>query len=306
MTLQQMRCVVAAAKYQSFHRAAEHLYITQPSVTHQIQQLERELGATLFDRTQRKTVLTEAGRLFYEDAVGILDRVELAAQRVRQASDGGTLIVISEEMIHFAELPRVLSAFHHEMPQVLLNMTEEDRAGIRNAAQKRIADVTIAPMAAFQDLQNINCVSLGRGQQYCVMPSEHPLAGVKKIIPSDLEGHTLIIPDTYHCPPELRQFFRSFQEQLREIRFCYAGSPRQAVDMVRAGLGIAFFPEFAIPDIHDLTAAPVECAEPVELAAAWHNDADHAAVRCFVRILRQVMQPEKGIFTDSCRNAGVR
>lgn len=293
MTLQQMRCVVAAAKYQSFHRAAEHLFITQPSVTHQIQQLERELGATLFDRTQRKTVLTEAGRQFYEDAVGILDRVELAAQRVRQASDGQTLIVFCEEMIQFAELSRVLTAFHQEMPQVLLHMTEEDRAGVRNAAQKRIADVTIAPMAAFRDLQDVNCVALGRGQQYCVMPQEHPLAGAEKIVIEDLEGQTLIIPDTYHCPPELRQFFRSFEDQLRGSRFCYAGSPRQAVDMVRAGLGMVIFPEYAIPDIQGLAAVPVNCAEPMELAAAWHTGSDRAAVRSFVRILRQVMQPDK-------------
>lgn len=289
MTLQQLRCMVAAAKYQSFHRAAEHLFITQPSVTHQIQQLERELGVTLFDRTQRKTVLTDAGRLFYEDTVGILDRLELATQRVRQASDNGTLIVVCEEMIHLEELSKVLMAFHGEMPKVLLNLAEEDRPGIRNAVQKHIADVAIAPLAAVRDLPDVSYVLLGRGRQYCVIPAGHPLAAKQEVKPEDFSGQTLVIPDTYHCPPELRQFFRSFQERVDGIHFCYAGSPQQAVDMVQAGLGVAIFPEFAMPKTEKLVTVPVSGAERMELAAAWRTDADRPAVKCFVGMIKKFM-----------------
>lgn len=289
MTFQQLRCLVAAAKYQSFHRAVEHLFITQPSVTHQIQQLERELGTQLFDRSQRKTVLTEAGRLFYEDTVGILDRLDLAVQRVRQASDKGSLIIICEEMANLEELSKALKVFHRKMPQVLLNLTEEDRPGVRDAINKRIADVTIAPLAAVRDLQDVSYVLLGRGRQRCIMQAGHPMSERDVLTLGDLAGQTLIIPDTYHCPPEQRHFYRTLQEQVPQVRFCYAGTSRQAVDMVRAGLGMAVFPEYALPEIPDLVVADVECRDSADLVAAWHTGSDRAAVRCFVEILKEIM-----------------
>ena len=84
----QLRYFVTVARERNFTRAAEKLHIAQPPLSRQIQQLEDEVGIALFDRGSRPLALTEAGRLLFEQATQVLDRMdEMKAmmQRLRQA-----------------------------------------------------------------------------------------------------------------------------------------------------------------------------------------------------------------------------
>ena len=74
--LHQLRCFVAVASELNFHRAAEHLNMTQPPVSRQVQVLERQLGVQLFDRSRRTIRLTAAGERFYFEARDLLRRAE--------------------------------------------------------------------------------------------------------------------------------------------------------------------------------------------------------------------------------------
>src|SRR5205814_4474501 len=78
----------AVAEALHFGRAAESLQIAQPSLSHQIRQLETELQTTLLHRTKRRVELTEAGRLFLEEARDILSRADRAALRARRTGGG--------------------------------------------------------------------------------------------------------------------------------------------------------------------------------------------------------------------------
>jgi LysR family transcriptional regulator, benzoate and cis,cis-muconate-responsive activator of ben and cat genes len=82
LELRQLRYFVAVARERNFTRAAEALGIAQPPLSRQIQQLEDELGVTLIERGSRPVRLTDGGRLLYEQAVQVLERVE----RLRRSS----------------------------------------------------------------------------------------------------------------------------------------------------------------------------------------------------------------------------
>ncbi|HQA47930.1 MAG TPA: LysR family transcriptional regulator, partial [Bacillota bacterium] len=78
MEFRQLESFVAIAKHGSFTRAAEELYLTQPTLTGHIQAIENELGTVLLNRCGKSVTLTEAGRILYNHAVNILNMREQA------------------------------------------------------------------------------------------------------------------------------------------------------------------------------------------------------------------------------------
>src|ERR1700681_609003 len=95
MEIHQLRYFAAVARAQSFSRAAERCFVSQPSLSQQISKLEKSLGQRLFDRLGRRVVLTEAGRLLLDRAESILAAVDDARRRLRDADaiEGGRVTV---------------------------------------------------------------------------------------------------------------------------------------------------------------------------------------------------------------------
>ena len=87
MELHQLRYVVAVARTKNFSRAAEQCHVSQPSLSQQIQKLEEELGARLFDRMKRQTKLTSHGEAFLLRAVRALDEVDCAQREAKDSTD---------------------------------------------------------------------------------------------------------------------------------------------------------------------------------------------------------------------------
>ena len=93
MELRDLRTFVAVAQQRSFSRAAEALHVSQPALSEQVRKLEDELGATLFERTSRGVVLTDAGEALLPHARTVLAQADIATEAVRMVSHGvaGTL-----------------------------------------------------------------------------------------------------------------------------------------------------------------------------------------------------------------------
>ena len=114
MELRHLRYFVAVAEELHFGRAAEQLRISQPPLSQQIQALEQELGVRLFDRTNRRVALTDAGRLFLEETRRTLAQVDKSVDVARRAEQGeiGELKVGFTSSAPFTSiLPRAILAF---------------------------------------------------------------------------------------------------------------------------------------------------------------------------------------------------
>ena len=134
MEIRQLRSAVAIARRLSFTAAAEELALAQPALSQQIAALERELGVRLFERTNRRVALTDAGRAFVKRAERIIADVGAAAEEMTAYAGGLRGRVVIGTYQSFAEyvLPKLLGRFHAENP------------GIEVALREGIADALLA------------------------------------------------------------------------------------------------------------------------------------------------------------------
>ena len=123
-TLDQLRILKAIAAEGSFKRAADTLYVSQPAVSLQVQNLERQLNVPLFDRGGRKAQLTEAGYLLlsYGDKVLTLCQETCRAIEDLQNLQGGTLIVGASQTTGTYLLPRMIGIFRQKYPDVSVQL----------------------------------------------------------------------------------------------------------------------------------------------------------------------------------------
>jgi DNA-binding transcriptional LysR family regulator len=126
MELRHLRYFVAVARERSFSRAAEVLHIAQPPLSRQIQQLEEELGVQLIKRGTRPAHLTEQGRLLYEQAVQILERMEEIRAIVRRLERSKRNIFSMGFVAStlYGRLPEVIRAYRAARPDTELNLVE--------------------------------------------------------------------------------------------------------------------------------------------------------------------------------------
>lgn len=123
-TLDQLRILKAIAAEGSFKRAADSLYVSQPAVSLQVQNLERQLDVPLFDRGGRRAQLTEAGHLLlrYGDRILSLCEETCRALEDLQNLQGGTLIVGASQTTGTYLLPRMIGLFRHRYPEVAVQL----------------------------------------------------------------------------------------------------------------------------------------------------------------------------------------
>jgi DNA-binding transcriptional LysR family regulator len=123
-TLDQLRILKAIAAEGSFKRAADSLYVSQPAVSLQVQNLERQLDVPLFDRGGRRAQLTEAGHLLlnYGDKILTLCQETCRAIEDLQNLQGGTLIVGASQTTGTYLLPRMIGMFRERYPEVSVQL----------------------------------------------------------------------------------------------------------------------------------------------------------------------------------------
>ncbi len=124
MELRHLRYFVVVAEEQNVTRAAERLHVSQPPLSRQIHDLEEDLGVGLFRRTGKSLALTEAGKIFLNEARAVLLRVDKAVETVRTVAQGdrGQLRIGYAPSLTVELLPKALREFEHERPGVRVSL----------------------------------------------------------------------------------------------------------------------------------------------------------------------------------------
>ena len=247
MTFDQLRAVQAIFRERGFSRAAEKLFITQPALSMQIKALEEELDDLVFERTGRRVVPTEAGRILYQHANSIL--AELAT--VREEIDGikglsrGTISVgCSDTLTRYFLLP-VLSRFSGQHPGIQVKVWNKTTPQIVQMLLDGEAEVGIVTMPV--ERTGVSLQIVGTYEDVAVCSPNFELAGRRSV---DLE--TLSTVPLLLLEPGTRsreRLKRSFSDARITLKsFMDLGSVEVQKDLARIGTGVAIVPDFAVAE----------------------------------------------------------
>jgi len=272
MELRQLEYFAAVAEEANFTRAAQRVHISQSGVSAQIRELERDLGATLIDRSSRAARLTGAGTAALPHARAAL----AAAAALRQAVDEvngvikGRLVVGMVTACTVSPLFDALARFHGAHPGVTITLAEDDSASLTDRVRSGTADLALIGAAGGPppDLEALPVIS--EGLAAAVLPGHWPRSGGQRAGLADLAGRPVVcLPAGTGIRAVLDQACAA--RGLRLDIALEASAPGTVADLARRGLGIAVLSE-SMAAIHsgDLLVLPLDdIAMPAVLALIW-------------------------------------
>ena len=208
MKLNQLRMVLAIADKGSLRAAARELDISQPSLTHSLGDLERELGATLFERRARGMVPTPVGAVFLRRAAVIDSEARRARQEVAQflGSDQGEVSICLSVVAHLVLLPMALPLFQQRFPRVRLRIVEGAFPAIETRLRDGSMDFYIGPAPELPPATEFQVEKLFDNTRAVFARRGHPLGQAKSLAElADASWVTTGITDK--AEGELRQLF---------------------------------------------------------------------------------------------------
>lgn len=260
MDFHQLRVFLEVARQKSFSRAAENIFLSQPTISAHVKSLENEIGTPLLDRGQRELRLTEAGKILFKYAQELLEIKEeafLAIQKEYQIVQGHLGIAASSVPGAYL-LPRLLKSFHQEYPQVTFSVLLRDTKQVLQSVKEYTYDLGFTGEPGIKE--GLGQVRLVEDELVLIASPEIKIPNVKKIAVTESELPSIELSDCLHMPFILREpgsaTRKVFEKALRK-RFGnnialnvigYFESQEAIKEAVKAGLGITVISKKAVEE----------------------------------------------------------
>jgi DNA-binding transcriptional LysR family regulator len=255
--LKLLRAFCTAAQLESFSAAAEQLFLSQPTVSLQIQSLERDIGATLFERHGPKIKLTPEGEVFYQLAKPLLEqfnRLEASFKASIGKLEGGELRIAAGESTILYILPDALQEFTDSYPTVnisLHNVTGRDGMSMLRADE---ADFAIGSMINVPD--DMVYQPVWRFNPTLIMPKGHPLAKIESPSIEQISEYGLILPPRHLAT--WRVIEAEFEKHDVKLKVSLeAGGWEVIKRYVSLGLGISIVTDICLSEQDELIQKPL-------------------------------------------------
>ncbi|MCP4319185.1 MAG: LysR family transcriptional regulator [Hyphomicrobiales bacterium] len=247
LNLRHLYAFIAVAREGNFTRAAEHLLLSQSTLTVTIRQLEEQLGVSLFNRTTRQVILTADGENFLKSAEQVVDKFEEAIVSVRQsaAQRGGHVSIAVLPSIAIRLLPEIVQAFHETHPDIRITLRDDNGRGVHRQVLDRDVDFGISNM--WHPYPELEFTPLTTDRFGLVCRRDDPLAEMEAPLNwamIDEQRLFVMAGDTgvYKALQESVEFTERFKTPAGEVLAMVT-----LLEMVRTGLGVTVVPQLARP-----------------------------------------------------------
>jgi len=290
MELRHLEAFVAVAVELHFTRAADRLQIAQSPLSQRIRTLEAELGVQLFERTNRRVALTDAGATFLGEARATLTAAEGARRAAIRARDGetGLLRLGYVASAAFFALPALLRDLHAQVPDVRVALHRLDSAAQVEALAADRIDAGIARQPPVGDAR-IGVVELAPEALLAALPSSHPLADEESLPLASLAAEPWILSQGSARSSDLERWIRQACARAGFTPHLAHQAPDlpSVIGLVAGGLGVSLLPlGIARLRVPGAIAVPLRADDRPALPSSfiWHSDRTSAVLKRLVAI----------------------
>ena len=293
MELRHLRYFIAVAEELHFTKAAERLHIAQPPLSQQIQQLEAELKVKLFHRqTKRQVQLTEAGKVFLQEAYQLLVQLETAVALTQRIGRGqtGRLRIGFTSLVIYDLLPLILQQFHEQFQEVELVLRELTTSQQEQALKDSLIDVGFAHPPLEDDTLSYKCIH--KQTLVVALPSTHSLAQPEQISVRSLLNEPLIVFPRYLAPGLYDRIMSLFEQENCQPNITQLAIQMQTIiALVSARMGVAITPS-SLQNLQrpGVTYRPiVEQVPVIETAVIWQPESLTPILENFLQLTQKLI-----------------
>jgi len=291
----QLEMFVAMVEAGSFHKAAERVFRTQPAVSMAIRKLEQEIGAQLFDRSNRNAVvLTDSGEVLYDYAKKLLNMRAEALTSLQQLHNlqSGRIRIGANESTGLYLLPQLILDFREQFPKIKIEVFRKLSAQLPQELRQRNLDFAI--LSFLPETSDLEATLIMRDELALIASPEHRLASRERVHIREL-GAESFIAHNVRSPSrdKVIEAFRRFQTPLNiTIEIATIETIKRFVAM---NLGLAFAPRMCVQEEverKELAIIPVEGFryERTLWAVRRRTDALSHAAQAFMQVIQAMAQ----------------
>ncbi|HWM83059.1 MAG TPA: LysR substrate-binding domain-containing protein [Pseudolabrys sp.] len=282
ITLRQLRYFAALARHRHFGRAAEDCAVTQPALSMQIRELERELGVALAERRPNDVILTQAGCDVVERAEAILaaaqDLVDIARHRgapLRGALRLGVIPTVAPYV-----LPRLLPELQRRYPELKLHIRETQTPVLLEELAEGVLDVVM--LALPLEGGGFDSLPLFEDRFLFAVPAAHHLPETTRVDVDTVDPRDLILLEEGHCLRDQALAFCTVNgRSLPVATHLGASSLATVTQMVASGYGVTLLPEIAVGvELRDERVRVIRFRDPEPrrvIGLAWRKTSPRVA-----------------------------
>ncbi len=276
MDLYQIRYFLAIAETKSFTKAAERLFVSQPSLSAGIKKLEKELGVVLFERGRRKVLLTSSGDFFLEKAQNILKEYQSTLNAFQDFKERPILKLGTLHTIRGFNLAKLVGAYRKKHPNVTIELYNSHLEELAKWLEEGKIDLAITSIN--QKEVSKTCQKLFEQKLSLAVSPEHPFARKSSINLADLEGELLI--ERINC-----ELWRANPQMYKDAGInaqivYWADNEEWVISLVQVGLGVSIMPIWQ--DLPNIVYVPIADASLKRtIGLKWRSQQESKAVDWF-------------------------
>lgn len=292
MTSRQLEIFLRLSRNLNFAKTASEMYMTQSTISREIQLLEKELGFSLFDRNPKYVKLTSKGEQLCISLLPLLNSIKNTLSNIQQTkSNYDTCLRIGfYHRASILKIPEVLKEFHQLYPNVQPELHQGNLNQLNTLFASEHLDVIFGMKNAFTPSKNSRIQELYKGYLCVSIPTCHPLSAQTKLSFSDLNGHDILILDRSSVQAELSYITNLIKEKCPDSQFFYCSNVEEQEVYLSAGIGVTISVQYSfIPNkqfIQIPFVDPSVNSDPNDLnyAVMWRKTASDNHAEEFARM----------------------